>query len=97
MEFHGERTKDALLNFAEKCAADIVEKVNAVGISEMRAKSKQDPFFIFVGDQQGKLFETFVESAEKLFSKVASPENFLFCVSGSFHIGVARISCCTYA
>ncbi|VDM79940.1 unnamed protein product [Strongylus vulgaris] len=69
IEYHGERTKEALYNFVVKSSAPIVEKVNAVRLNDIRKDSRNDPAFVIIGDEKDELQKEFETIADSLFSK----------------------------
>uniref|UniRef100_L7MMZ5 UNC-74 n=2 Tax=Oesophagostomum dentatum TaxID=61180 RepID=L7MMZ5_OESDE len=69
IEYHGERTKEALFNFVVKSSAPIVEKVNAVRLNEIRRDSRNDPAFVIIGEDKDEMQAEFEAVADSLFSK----------------------------
>ncbi|KJH43480.1 protein disulfide-isomerase domain protein [Dictyocaulus viviparus] len=69
IEYFGERTKEALLNFVIKSAAPIVESIDAVRLNDIRRDYRNDPAFIILGDDDDDMRTEFQTIASSLFSK----------------------------
>ncbi|KAK5968460.1 Thioredoxin domain-containing protein [Trichostrongylus colubriformis] len=71
IEYHGERTKEALFNFVVKSSAPVIEKINTARFSDesIKRESRNDPSFVILGDEKDEIFAEFEKTAESLFSK----------------------------
>ncbi|KAK6021132.1 protein disulfide-isomerase domain protein, partial [Ostertagia ostertagi] len=70
LEYHGERTKEALFNFVVKSSAPVIEKISAARINDVsiRRDSRNDPCFVLVGEEKDEIHHEFEEIANSLFS-----------------------------
>ncbi|CAD6186133.1 unnamed protein product [Caenorhabditis auriculariae] len=67
--YHGAREKEALYNFALKCAAPIVESVDLKRIEKIRLDSRSDPSFVFYGNgEEDQLYKLYSSIADEFFS-----------------------------
>ncbi|CAI4226696.1 unnamed protein product [Auanema sp. JU1783] len=69
IEFHGDRTKEALVNFCIKSYSPLIENVNAVKLGELRRDYSNDPVFVLIGEKEDGFRQEFEKVAESLLSK----------------------------
>ncbi|XP_063919866.1 protein disulfide-isomerase TMX3 [Zophobas morio] len=63
--FHGDRTKDDIVNFAIRMAGPPVQEVTR-SESLMNLKQMNQLFFMYVGDQEGSLWDAYYSVASKM-------------------------------
>lgn len=80
IDYRGGREKEALVSFAKRCAAPIIEVVKENQLEKVKLSARSQPSFVFFGDSSGPLFNAFNDAANAKFSvarfySVSPPEN----------------------
>ncbi|CAO4361633.1 unnamed protein product [Caenorhabditis nigoni] len=68
IEYRGGREKEALVSFAKRCAAPIIETIKENQVEKVKLSARSQPSYIFFGDSSGPLFDAFNEAANAKFS-----------------------------
>ncbi|CAI2302669.1 unnamed protein product [Caenorhabditis sp. 36 PRJEB53466] len=68
IDYRGGREKEALVNFAKRCAAPIIETAKENQLEKLKLSARSQPSFVFFGESSGPLFEAFNEAANEKFS-----------------------------
>ncbi|KAL3125887.1 hypothetical protein niasHT_009416 [Heterodera trifolii] len=80
LHYEGERRKDEMVKFVEKCSGPIVDKIGTPArFAELRKNSENEPFFVFFdpaqraeeeGSPENELWRQFEKTSELLFTDV---------------------------
>lgn len=68
IDYRGGREKEALVSFAKRCAAPIIETIEEKQLEKVKLAARSQPSYIFFGESSGPLFEAFNDVANSKFS-----------------------------
>lgn len=68
IDYRGGREKEALVSFAKRCAAPIIESIEENQMEKVKLSARSQPSYVFYGDSSGPLFEAYNEAANSKFS-----------------------------
>lgn len=68
IDYRGGREKEALVSFAKRCAAPIIEVMKEDQLEKVKMSARTQPSFVFFGESSGPLFDAFNDAANSKFS-----------------------------
>lgn len=68
IDYRGGREKEALVSFAKRCAAPIIETIDEKQLEKVKLAARTQPSYVFFGEASGPLFKAFNDVANLKFS-----------------------------